>query len=104
MRIAALLTGVIAAVLMSSAWALPAHSANLAGDAATAEAQQAAAPQPAAQQQEIDENDDTRVEVQVVVLAIVIGTVFAFGTAAYLVRKRLGLVPPPPEQGSDGHH
>jgi hypothetical protein len=64
-----------------------------------------AAPLPAAiaQAQEIDDNDDTRVEVQLVVLGIAIGTVFVFGTALYFLRRRLGLVPPPPDQ-SDGHH
>jgi hypothetical protein len=56
------------------------------------------------QQAEVDDNDDTRVEVQLVVLGIVIGTVFVFGLAIYLLRKRLGLVPPPPEPGSDAHH
>lgn len=56
------------------------------------------------QAEEIDDNDDTRVEVQLVVLGIAIGTVFVLGTGAYLVRRRLGLVPPPPEPGGDGHH
>jgi hypothetical protein len=56
------------------------------------------------QQQEVDDNDDTRVEVQLVVLGIVIGTVFVFGSVLYLVRRRLGLVPPPPEPGVDAHH
>jgi hypothetical protein len=59
---------------------------------------------PAYQQQEVDDNDDTRVEVQLVVLGIVIATVFVFGSAMYLLRKRLGLVAPPPEPGVDAHH
>ncbi len=56
-----------------------------------------------ARQQEIDDNDDTRVEVQLVVLAIAVSTVFVLGTGAYVLRKRLGLVPPPPEQEQNHH-
>ena len=56
------------------------------------------------QAQEVDDNDDTRVEVQLVVLAIAAGTVFVAGSGAYLLRKRLGLVAPPPEQDTGGHH
>jgi uncharacterized membrane protein YczE len=88
----------IAAMLFTFAIALPslsAHATDLVADAAAMAMHQ---------QSEVDDNDDTRVEVQVVVLAIVIGAVLVFGTAVYLVRRRLGLVPPPPEQGGDGHH
>ena len=56
------------------------------------------------QAEEIDDNDDTRVEVQLVVLAVAGGTVFVLGTGAYLLRRRLGLVPPPPGPSGDGHH
>jgi hypothetical protein len=56
------------------------------------------------QAQEVDDNDDTRVEVQLVVLAVALGTVFVFGTGAYFVRRKLGLVPPPPDQQADGDH
>jgi hypothetical protein len=56
------------------------------------------------QRTEVDDSDDTRVEVQLVVLGIVVGVVFVFGTMLYLLRRRLGLVPPPPEQGADAHH
>jgi hypothetical protein len=59
---------------------------------------------PSVQTQEIDDNDDTRVEVQLVVLGVVAGTVFVLGSCVYLLRKRLGLVAPPPEQGGSGHH
>jgi drug/metabolite transporter (DMT)-like permease len=58
---------------------------------------------PSYQQNEVDDNDDTRVEVQLVVLGIVIATVFVFGSCVYLLRKRLGLVAPPPEPGVNGH-
>jgi hypothetical protein len=59
---------------------------------------------PLIQAQEVDDNDDTRVEVQLAVLAVVIGTVFVAGTGVYLLRRRLGLVAPPPEQEAEGHH
>lgn len=59
---------------------------------------------PAYQQQPVDDNDDTRVGVQLLVLGIVIGIVFVFGTVLYFVRRRFGLVPPPPEPGVDAHH
>lgn len=54
-------------------------------------------------QQAVDDNDDTRVEVQLVVLGIAIGAVFVLGTGAYILRKKLGLVPPPPEEDPGGH-
>jgi hypothetical protein len=57
-----------------------------------------------ARTQEIDDNDDTRVEVQATVLAIAVSTVFVLGTGAYVLRKKLGLVPPPPEQEGNSHH
>lgn len=58
---------------------------------------------PPAQAREVDDNDDTRVEVQLVVLGVVAASVVGVLGAAYFVRKRLGLVPPPPEQ-PDSHH
>lgn len=58
----------------------------------------------AAYQAAVDDNDDTRVEVQLVVVGAAIGLVVVGGTIAYLVRRRLGLVAPPPEPGSDAHH
>jgi hypothetical protein len=56
------------------------------------------------QAREIDDNDDTRVEVQLVVLAVAVGTVFVLGSGVYLLRKRLGLVAPPPDQDPGSHH
>jgi hypothetical protein len=64
----------------------------------------AGADAPADPQTVVDDNDDTRVEVQLVVLGIVIGAVFVLGSVIYLVRRRLGLVPPPPDQNASGHH
>ncbi len=64
----------------------------------------AAPPPTPAYQQMVDDNDGTRVEVQLAVLGIALGTVFVVGTGAYVLRKKLGLVPPPPEQETGGHH
>lgn len=65
---------------------------------------EAGASQPSIQAREIDDNDDTRVEVQLVVLGIAVGTVFVVGSGVYVLRKRLGLVAAPPEQDAGGHH
>lgn len=52
----------------------------------------------------VPSHDGSRVGVQLVVLGAAAFTVIVVGSAAYLVRKRLGLAAPPPEQPSDGHH
>src|SRR5262245_50707753 len=88
---------IIVLLLALSALALAAESAKASGIDAPADI----AP---SYQQQVDDNDDSRVEVQLVVLGIVIGTVFVFGSGVYLLRKRLGLVAPPPEPTTDGHH
>jgi hypothetical protein len=87
-------------ILLSLALAIAAIRADAAAAAGIDSAQDVTP----AYQQDVDDNDDTRVEVQLVVLGIVIATVFVFGSAVYLVRKRLGLVAPPPEPGADAHH
>lgn len=48
-------------------------------------------------------NDDSRVGVQLVVLGIVAFVVIGIGSVAYLIRKRVGLIAPPPDQGSGQH-
>jgi len=58
----------------------------------------------ASSQQQVDDNDDTRVEVQLVVLGIAAFVVLGIGAAGYVLRKRLGLVPPPPGPDAGGHH
>jgi hypothetical protein len=57
-----------------------------------------------AQSEQVDQHDDTRVDVQVVVLAVAGGVVAVLGPVLYVLRRRLGLVPPPPELGGDAHH
>jgi hypothetical protein len=63
-------------------------------------------PAPAVERQEtVDDNDDTRVEVQVTVLVVVLAIVVGLGIPLYFLRRKLGLVPPPPEQPeADAHH
>lgn len=51
----------------------------------------------------VENNDDTRVPVQLLVLGLAAGIVVGLGSAAYVLRKRLGLVPPPPAQTGDHH-
>ena len=53
---------------------------------------------------QVSSNDDTRVRVQVGVLCAAVGVVVVAGTGAYLLRKRFGLVKPPPKQDAGGHH
>jgi hypothetical protein len=95
-----LLLALVAAVCALAVMAATAHSASALADTPW-KGEPASI---ASQAQEIDDNDDTRVEVQLAVLAVAGVTVFVLGSAAYLLRRRLGLVAPPPEQGGDGHH
>jgi hypothetical protein len=55
-------------------------------------------------QERVDDNDDTRVEVQLVVLGIAAGSVVGVLGGAYLLRRKLGLVPPPPGDDAASHH
>ena len=52
----------------------------------------------------IDQHDDTRVDVQLVVLGAAVVLVVGIGTCAYFLRRVLGLTAPPPAQPSGGHH
>ena len=62
-----------------------------------------AAAQEAGERREVDQNDDTRVEVQLVVLGLAALVVVVGGLAAWFLRLRLGIIPPPPDQQSSGH-
>lgn len=95
--VAMVLTLVVTCALMGP-WVADDADAH---DATMAERGAAVAP---TQEPSVDDNDDTRVEVQLVVAGIAAATVVGIGTAAYLLRKKLGLVAPPPEQGADAHH
>ena len=52
----------------------------------------------------VDDNDESRVGVQLVVAGIAAGLVVGVGTAAYLLRRKLGLTAYSPDEASDGHH
>jgi hypothetical protein len=54
--------------------------------------------------QPVPSNDDSRVGVQVGVLAAAVAVVVVAGTGAYFLRKLLGLGGPPPQQDAGGHH
>lgn len=54
--------------------------------------------------QEADDGEDRVVEVQLAVLGAAIVLVVVIGGAGYFLRKRLGLVAPPPDQSQAGHH
>ncbi len=57
-----------------------------------------------AQQTAIDDNDDTRVRVQLVVSGGVAALVVVAGTGAYLLRRKLGLTTYTPDANGGGHH
>lgn len=63
----------------------------------------AAGTPPISLQQQVDQHDDTRVGVQLAVAGAAAVVVVVLGTGAYFLRKRLGLVAPPPKQDG-GHH
>jgi hypothetical protein len=56
------------------------------------------------QTKHVDDHEESRVVVQLIVAGIAAGVVVVVGSGAHLLRKRLGLVAPPPAQGSGGHH
>jgi hypothetical protein len=71
--------------------------------AAAGQSHAALTPAIAAQSQELPSENDDRVEVQLTVLGIALGMVFVAGTAAYLLRRRLGLTAYAPPKDSGRH-
>lgn len=93
-----LLTAMLCAVLISA-------TATLSTAGATSIAGERDMPAPVRQQRVVDDNADTRVEVQLAVLAVAGGVVVIGGTAAYLLRRRLGLTHYDPAQHqATSHH
>ncbi len=91
------ITLLLAVTLIAAASLRPAH-------AATAPQGYGPAVMAAADTPPIDQNDDTRVDVQLLVLGAVAVVVVGIGTGAYFLRRLLGLTAPPPVQPSGGHH
>lgn len=75
----------LSAVLTAAALAFATSTTSAAG------VSRQPAPALASQQRTVDDNKGSRVDVQLVVLGIAAGTVVGLGTAAYLVRRKLGL-------------
>ncbi len=98
------ITTLIVIILLLGAGAATASATAAAQSAAPAyHAQQGDQPSPA-RQGNVPSHEGTRVSVQLVVLGLAIGVVVIIGSAAYLLRKKLGLVAPPPDQTSAGRH
>lgn len=55
-------------------------------------------------QEQVDDHDDSRVEVQLVVAGAAALLVVVIGTTAYLVRRKLGLTEYNPEAHATTHH
>ena len=54
--------------------------------------------------QPVDDHDESRVGVQIVVAGIAAGLVVCVGTGAYLLRRKLGLTAYSPESAAGGGH
>jgi len=99
--IAALVVTAIAIAAVAAPRAMPVDAASRAPASEPAAMLPLQEEQPA---QTESNKDDDLVEVQLVVLGIALFVVVGVGSAGYLLRKRLGLVPPPPDQSATGHH
>jgi hypothetical protein len=97
-RVALPRTALVVALALLAATALVGNAAARSDDASPAPSAASALQEP------VDQHDDTRTEVQLVVLGIAAFVVVGVGLGAYLLRKKLGLVPPPPGEQEAGHH
>ena len=91
----------LGAIALSVHAASPADAAERAPATVESVASQSDEESPGAQ---ASDDDDDLVEVQLLVLGLAILVVVIGGSAAYLLRKRLGLVAGPPDQDASAHH
>ncbi|MBI5283471.1 MAG: hypothetical protein HY874_00110 [Chloroflexi bacterium] len=91
------ITLLLAVTLFAAASLRPAHAATTPPGHGSAGLAAAGTPP-------VDQHDDTRVDVQLVVLGAAAVVVVGIGTCAYFLRRLLGLTAPPPVQPSGGHH
>ena len=96
MRFAAIT--LISLVLLSALATRPAQAAGLPHTGVHAATAMQSAPA------QVDDHDESRVGVQLVVVGIAAGLVVGLGTGAYLLRRKLGLTAYSPDQASGGHH
>ena len=86
-------------IMVAVAWMRGRRAADAGGFAP------ADAPADVMRQETVDDNDDTRVEVQLVVLGVALALVVGLGDSVVPAAKAVGAGAPPPEQPSgDGHH
>jgi hypothetical protein len=95
---------VVAVALVLAAGAPRASAAALAPALQRAPVMQASGPTQQAATPAVPSHAGSRVAVQWGVFGVAAFTVIVVGSGAYLLRRRLGLVSPPPEQGGDAHH
>jgi hypothetical protein len=87
-------------IVVAIAGVRPVVASGSPGEAARAGAMLAGTPP-----QPVNQHDDSRVGVQLVVAGIAAGLVLGVGTGAYLLRRKLGLTAyAPPNAAGGGHH
>ena len=88
----------ISLVVFAALAVQPAHAAGVPVRDAGAVAARQSTPKP------VNDHDESRVGVQLVIVGIAAGLVVGVGTGAYLLRRKLGLTAYSPDQAAGGHH